>query len=171
MNIERWNTLLRELGLPAETRTFSLLQSAYAEGHRAYHTARHIDECLSLFDELKQLCRSPAEVECALWFHDAIYEPMSKSNEERSADWAAEFISSCGAARDAVDRIRLHVLATRHDALPDDATPEWSSTSTCRFSVMSRVDMTSSSATLEGSTGGFPASSMPRSGRRSFNRF
>lgn len=121
MNIERWNTLLRELGLPAETRTFSLLQSAYAEGHRAYHTARHIDECLSLFDELKQSCRRPAEVECALWFHDAIYEPMTRSNEERSADWAAKFISSCGAAQDAVDRIRLHVLATRHDALPDDA--------------------------------------------------
>lgn len=121
MNIERWNALLLQLGIPSESKTFSRLLSAYAETHRAYHTSRHIDECLSLFDELKELCQRPAEVECALWFHDAIYEPMSKSNEERSADWAAEFLSSSGAAPDVVDRIRSHIMATRHDALPADA--------------------------------------------------
>ncbi len=121
MNIERWNALLRELGVPLETETFSRLQSAYAEGHRAYHTSRHIDECLSLLDELKRLCERPAEVECALWFHDAIYEPMSKSNEERSADWAAEFLNSSGAARDVASRVRSHVMATCHEAPPPDA--------------------------------------------------
>jgi predicted metal-dependent HD superfamily phosphohydrolase len=121
MNIERWNSLLRELGLPPETKTFSRLQSAYAEGHRGYHTSRHIDEFLSLLDELKRLCERPAEVECALWFHDAIYEPMSKSNEERSANWAAEFLRSSGAAQDVVGRIRSHIMATRHEALPADA--------------------------------------------------
>jgi predicted metal-dependent HD superfamily phosphohydrolase len=121
MNIERWNALLRELGIPPETETLSRLQSAYAEGHRGYHTSRHIDECLSLVDELKHLCERPAEVECALWFHDAIYEPMSKSNEERSADWAAEFLACSGAAQDVVGRIRSHIMATRHEALPADA--------------------------------------------------
>lgn len=34
MNLDRWNALLRELGTPRETKTFSRLQSAYAEGHR-----------------------------------------------------------------------------------------------------------------------------------------
>lgn len=120
MNIERWNALLRELGIPPETKTFSRLQSAYAEGHRGYHTSRHIDECLPLLYELKRLCERPAEVECALWFHDAIYEPMSKSNEERSADWAAAFLSSSGAAQDVIGRIRSHITATRHEALPAD---------------------------------------------------
>jgi predicted metal-dependent HD superfamily phosphohydrolase len=42
--------------------------------------SRHIDECLSLLDELKYLVEHPSEVECALGFHDAIYEPMSKLN-------------------------------------------------------------------------------------------
>lgn len=121
MNIERWNSLLHELGVAPETETFSRLQSAYAESHRAYHTARHIDECLSLFDELKHLCQRPAEVECALWFHDAIYEPMSTSNEERSADWAEDFLNSSGAAKETLDRIRSHIMATRHEALPEDA--------------------------------------------------
>jgi predicted metal-dependent HD superfamily phosphohydrolase len=120
MNIERWEALLRGLGVPPETNTFSRLQSAYAQKHRAYHTSRHIDECLSLFDELKHLAERPAEVECALWFHDAIYEPMSKSNEERSANWAADFGGCAGVTSEAVTRIRAHIMATRHVALPAD---------------------------------------------------
>ena len=103
--IARWNAGLSSSFFAAGCRVTLLLASSFAslpkgsgrraEGHRErWHFA---------------------------WFHDAIYNSMSKSNEERSADWAAEFISSCGATQDAVDRIRLHVLATRHDALPDDA--------------------------------------------------
>jgi predicted metal-dependent HD superfamily phosphohydrolase len=120
MNIERWDALLGGLGVAPETDTFSRLQTAYAQKHRAYHTSRHIDECLSLFDEIKHLAEHPAEVEYALWFHDAIYEPMSKSNEEQSADWAAKFGVHAGMASDAVARIRAHIMATQHVALPAD---------------------------------------------------
>jgi predicted metal-dependent HD superfamily phosphohydrolase len=120
MNIERWDALLGGLGVAPETDTFSRLQTAYAQKHRAYHTSRHIDECLSLFDEIKHLAEHPAEVEYALWFHDAIYEPMSKSNEEQSADWAAKFGVHAGMASDAVARIRAHIMAPQHAALPAD---------------------------------------------------
>jgi predicted metal-dependent HD superfamily phosphohydrolase len=120
MNIERWEALLGGLGVARETDTFSRLQAAYAQKHRAYHTSRHIDECLSLLDEIQHLVERPAEVECALWFHDAIYEPMSKSNEERSADWAAEFGIHAGVASEVIARIRAHIIATQHVALPAD---------------------------------------------------
>ena len=120
MNIERWQELLIGLRVAPESDTFSRLQSAYAEKHRAYHTSRHIDECLSLFDELKHLAEHPSEVECALWFHDAIYEPMSKLNEERSANWMAEFGAAVGLKSDSVARVRAHIMATRHVAFPAD---------------------------------------------------
>jgi len=119
-NIERWQELLHRLGVAPETDTFYRLQSAYSQKHRAYHTSRHIDECLLLLDEFKHLGKYPAEVECALWFHDAIYEPMSKSNEERSANWVAEFGGRVGLAPEALARIRAHIMATRHVALPAD---------------------------------------------------
>jgi predicted metal-dependent HD superfamily phosphohydrolase len=120
MNIQRWNTLLVGLGARADTATFAKLEAVYAENHRAYHTTRHIDECLSLFDSFRPLAAHPAQVECALWFHDAIYEPMSSSNEERSADWMATFCVGVGVAKDAVERIRAHIMATRHVGLAED---------------------------------------------------
>jgi predicted metal-dependent HD superfamily phosphohydrolase len=120
MNIERWEALLTGLGARPEAETFSKLKSAYAEKHRAYHTSRHIDECLSLLDEFNHLAVHAAEVECALWFHDAIYEPMSSSNEERSADLASDFGRRMGVSADSMARIRSHILATRHVGLPAD---------------------------------------------------
>jgi predicted metal-dependent HD superfamily phosphohydrolase len=120
MNIGRWVALLSCLGAKADTETFSNLRAAYAEKHRAYHTTRHIEECLAVMDEFTSLAAYPAEMECALWFHDAIYEPMSSSNEERSADWAAEFCQRAGVAADSVTRIRSHILATRHVGLAAD---------------------------------------------------
>jgi predicted metal-dependent HD superfamily phosphohydrolase len=75
---------------------------------------------LATLDEFNHLAAYPAEVECALWFHDAIYEPMSNSNEERSANWAAEFGGRVGVPSESVARIRAHIMATRHVALPVD---------------------------------------------------
>ena len=119
MNIERWDALLRELGVRSDADTFARLRSAYAQKHRQYHTARHIDECLTLFDEVKNLAEHSAEVECALWFHDAIYRPLMNSNEERSAAWVAKFGGRLGMSPEVVTRIRGHIMATRHLASPD----------------------------------------------------
>jgi predicted metal-dependent HD superfamily phosphohydrolase len=120
LSLERWNALLRALGAAPDTATFASLRSAYAEQHRAYHTVRHIDECLALCDEYAHLAARAPEVECALWFHDAIYQPTSDENEARSAEWASEFLGRQGVAADSVERVRAHILATRHVASPTD---------------------------------------------------
>jgi len=114
MTPERWSVLLRGLGARPDDSTYARLSAAYAERHRAYHTERHIDECLALFDEVRALAAEPLEVECALWFHDAIYEPTSSNNESRSADWAGAFLQKHGVASIRIERVRRHVLATQH---------------------------------------------------------
>lgn len=47
------------------------LLAAWSEPQRRYHTLRHLSECLALFEASSHLAAHPAEVEIALWFHDA----------------------------------------------------------------------------------------------------
>lgn len=94
------------------------LLARYAEPQRKYHTRQHLQECLALFDEVGDLAAHPAEVEMALWFHDAIYDVPGSGNEERSADWAHEALLAAGVTRDVADRVRQLVLVTKHDGVP-----------------------------------------------------
>ena len=58
------------------------LADRYAEEHRAYHDAEHITECLAWFDCVRDLAERPAELEVALFFHDAIYEHVRIDQDE-----------------------------------------------------------------------------------------
>ncbi len=99
-------------------RTFARVSAAYAEPHRAYHDATHIDACLLLLDdpEVHALADQPHEVEAALWFHDVVYDTHAKDNEERSADLAVIALRDAGAPDDLVARVGAYVLATRDHA-------------------------------------------------------
>jgi predicted metal-dependent HD superfamily phosphohydrolase len=85
------------------------LLASYREPHRHYHTVQHLAECFERFDELRDLALHAEEIEVAIWFHDAIYDPRRGDNEARSADWAR---SAAGR------RVAELVLATRHEATP-----------------------------------------------------
>jgi predicted metal-dependent HD superfamily phosphohydrolase len=120
----RWLELWQRLGAErsadgALADEFATLTKRYAEKHRHYHTARHIAECLAHFDGARALCAHDAEVELALWFHDAIYEPRAKDNEEKSAAWAGRVMHGAGLPPDACRRVCALILKTCHDALPE----------------------------------------------------
>lgn len=89
-----------KLGLAPNTSEFEKLVAAYAESCRAYHTDEHIQACLSHLDRVEGQALRPEEIELALWFHDAVYKPLSSSNEEDSAQWASKFLSRSGAPVD-----------------------------------------------------------------------
>ena len=94
------------------------LVAAYSEPHRHYHTVAHINACLGELDRTGELATSRAEVEAALWFHDAVYSTRASDNEERSARWAAQFLAAAGLPDEVGERVRQHIMATRHDARP-----------------------------------------------------
>lgn len=94
------------------------LLTAWAEPQRKYHTLQHLGECLSLFERYRTQAERPAEVEMALWFHDAVYDVQGKDNEARSAAWAQADLQAGGVAAPAVERIVGHIMATCHAALP-----------------------------------------------------
>jgi predicted metal-dependent HD superfamily phosphohydrolase len=117
--LERWRLLWASLGAPqANDDLYAALRTRYAERHRHYHTLRHIEECFAHLDDLRRLAEHPAEVEVALWFHDAIYQPKRKDNEQRSAKWAKTSLTAVGIDEMVGQRVADLILATRHAALP-----------------------------------------------------
>ena len=91
----------------------------YRDAARAYHTVRHLEECLAQLDQVRRRVRRPDEVEAALWFHDAVYDPRAADNEERSADLADKLLAPAGVATEHLAEIRRLVLATGHRGARD----------------------------------------------------
>ncbi|MBI3898697.1 MAG: hypothetical protein HY308_10435 [Gammaproteobacteria bacterium] len=121
MNQDRWCALMRALNIDESAETYGALESAYSEKHRHYHTQTHIDDCLTKFDLVKNLAKEIHEIELAIWFHDAIYKPLSSDNERRSADWARSFLLKNGATEERAQRVHRLIMATLHTAAADDA--------------------------------------------------
>ena len=63
------------------------LVKAYNEPGRFYHKLEHIECCLGLFEDVKDIADNADALALSIWFHDAIYEPGAADNEQRSADW------------------------------------------------------------------------------------
>ena len=98
------------------------LADRYAEEHRAYHDAEHVAECLAWFDRVRDLAERPAELEVALFFHDAIYEPLASDNEARSAEKLRQLAQEAEMPIEAVERIVGLIESTAtHDAGSGDA--------------------------------------------------
>ncbi|MFG6485535.1 N-methyl-D-aspartate receptor NMDAR2C subunit [Roseateles sp. BYS78W] len=118
LDLASWRAAWQALGGTGNDALHAALLSRYAEPHRAYHTQQHLAECLALFDEFRALAERPAEVEIALWFHDAVYDVHRHDNEAVSADWARTALLDAGASPDVAGRVAALVLATRHSAAP-----------------------------------------------------
>jgi predicted metal-dependent HD superfamily phosphohydrolase len=115
VTLASWRAMWDELGVtPPDEALFNRIIAAYSEKQRHYHTLQHLRECLERLDEVRSRAERPAEIELALWFHDAVYDVRGTDNEERSADWAV----SCIADPRVADRVHAMIMATKHAAEP-----------------------------------------------------
>ena len=114
MNHDRWCALMNTLGFDDNHVEFYHLCEKHDEAHRRYHTAKHVDACLHHMDSVVSLLERPVEMEVAFWFHDAIYEPFSATNEADSAEWAQEFLTEDGAEEAMIQRVYELIMATCH---------------------------------------------------------
>lgn len=97
----------------------------YSEPHRAYHNLTHILDCIDELnefdhqykDDLTGIPGLPAldrsKLVLAIWYHDAIYDPKAKDNEEKSAEIFTLEAQSAGMSSEAVRDIGDMILATK----------------------------------------------------------
>jgi predicted metal-dependent HD superfamily phosphohydrolase len=97
-------------------------RAEYASLGRRYHDQRHLDDCLGKLEQVTDL--EPRERRLLRWailWHDAIYDPRRRDNEERSAGRARGELEKCGVeAADAAEVARLILLTKSHRAEPVD---------------------------------------------------
>jgi predicted metal-dependent HD superfamily phosphohydrolase len=86
----------------------------YEEPHRHYHTWSHVLACLEARWALTEA--SLPEVDLALLFHDAVYDPLAKDNEARSASLLLDEGRLAWMHERVLQRGHDLVLATRHAA-------------------------------------------------------
>jgi predicted metal-dependent HD superfamily phosphohydrolase len=120
----RWSGLWAALHLemPQDAGAGRIL-ARYAEPHRAYHTAQHLEECLAWLDVATSQAQDPRIVELALWYHDAIYQPRRSDNETASAELARLHLEMGGAAQSMIDEVCALIRWTDHSAEPPPGDP------------------------------------------------
>lgn len=87
------------------------LVARWSQPHRYYHNVAHLTAVLEHVE---------AEPLAALaaWGHDAVYDPRSPANEERSAQLMASLLARCGIA--SAEVMRLIRLTAGHQVEPGD---------------------------------------------------
>ena len=96
----------------------------YREAHRRYHGVRHVATVVGdVIESLPSMAIPDAAcVVAAAFFHDAVYDPRSDTNEAASAELAVRSLGDDEAWTPArLGEVRRLVLLTRtHDPAPDD---------------------------------------------------
>ncbi|EDM78039.1 hypothetical protein PPSIR1_23519 [Plesiocystis pacifica SIR-1] len=116
--IEAWRPLTT--GAPGERAILDELAGRYAEAHRRYHGVGHIGALARAFAWVAEAgpgWLEPREVQLAILFHDAIYEPLRADNEARSAQLARARLSGWSGVD--VERVAAMIEATAAHGLAD----------------------------------------------------
>ncbi|MEO0794684.1 MAG: N-methyl-D-aspartate receptor NMDAR2C subunit [Verrucomicrobiota bacterium] len=105
----RWQKLCETIGVEGG-REWERITQAYREPGRAYHNLDHIADCLTQLDRHGDAFEDVVSVEFAFWFHDVVYDTRANDNEERSADWACNFLDG----QPCTEKVRALILSTKH---------------------------------------------------------
>lgn len=90
------------------------MMRAYEGNGLAYHNLDHIEECCRMLDGYRSLAEDGVSTELAILFHDAVYDPKRRDNEEMSAILARDLLKAYWR----VEVVAELIMDTRHAAIP-----------------------------------------------------
>ena len=105
------------------------LWTLHTEPTRHYHTVIHLQEMLEYFEalreDLKLSQQQEATIVMSIYFHDAIYDPHSGTNEEDSEQLWRSFAKNVNMSeqlKDLVEEVSTYILATKkHSVNPNNS--------------------------------------------------
>ncbi|MCO5199480.1 MAG: hypothetical protein M9941_17190 [Anaerolineae bacterium] len=117
---DSWWSLLQEYGAdePFARSLFADLTGRYKADGRYYHNLAHLKQILQDIEFLKPFADDLNAIRLAAWFHDAIYNPHSATNEHDSARYAEEALAPLHLPETTVSMIHTLIDDTRHQHAP-----------------------------------------------------
>jgi predicted metal-dependent HD superfamily phosphohydrolase len=112
-----WTRFCASLGV-SDPKQYDVLKGCYTQPDRFYHNFEHIGACLAELNAVRSIWQDFAAVECALWFHDVVYDSKAKDNEAQSAVQALKWLQSINAAAEFSRNVESLIMDTRHAAAP-----------------------------------------------------
>jgi len=101
-------------------RWLAALTRQYSAPERHYHNLHHVAEMLRLVERFESAAADYNAVRFATWFHDAVYDTRSRTNEEESALLAERALDDLRVPPERAEAVRRLILATRrHEAEGD----------------------------------------------------
>lgn len=116
MNLEQaWLQLFSPYAAHEESISalWARVRKQYEEKHRFYHNLTHISQLLKQYETHQNLLEDAVSVQLAIWFHDVVYDPFSKNNEEKSAEFAQKKLTSFDFLPQSLEKMNTLILATQ----------------------------------------------------------
>ena len=116
----QWHQLTTPF-LPDATRRDAVLHQltdAYTASGRHYHNLRHVQILLNAVQQQADSIQDMAVVQLAVWFHDAVYNPLRDDNETRSAELALDFLVETTLSSERQQRVAFLIERTKDHTQP-----------------------------------------------------
>jgi len=118
---EHWKLALEGRGIDSSVATECLLQlyTKYSSADLSYHNQHHIQECLNQIESFEEFVdyeyENSSSIMLAIFYHDAIYDPTSSTNEEDSAELFRQHAEVMGLEQEMIkDTSRLILITKNH---------------------------------------------------------
>ncbi|MFN8281771.1 MAG: hypothetical protein U0U67_01050 [Chitinophagales bacterium] len=121
---EYWNSVLSNYtdDVLYSDELFSQLINHYSESNRYYHNTTHIQKMLDLSFEYAAKLKDVETVQLAIFYHDIIYNSLSKTNETDSAALAVKQLSNTNFPVEKIKMVEQFIISTqKHLPLIDNA--------------------------------------------------
>lgn len=99
---------------------WSEIERNYSQKSRHYHNLEHLENMFSELDAIKDSISNYSNISFSVFYHDVIYDASSKSNEEKSAEFAKEKLQQLNMNESDIAEIYQQILATKAHESSDD---------------------------------------------------
>lgn len=121
------------IDIPESVRTLIPgVEARYSEPQRHYHDLVHLKDVLAGVQELAAHATDAKAVWLAALYHDAVYDPARKDNEEQSAALATRELTAAGVFPGLVTEVHRLVLTTKNHLASVDANARTLADADCR---------------------------------------